>query len=438
MRLFLISNLIDSVPSKIRNIFLGTTLVSLSKASFSFLILYLLANTSEGTITQYGNLQNMMTILISIFGLSVQNGISTYTARAYNAGQNGSISSQIVAVGLVGLSIFISFTIFAYVSGLGSYTFFGYTVEGGFEFYSLMILGLLGAIQLTYSAILVGLGYVVKAQALELIRVMTIAVCIVIAIYFSLELNLFIILLAGYALISVILLRAMLSVPNFNWRPKFDLRTYEIFKTGVVTAYIGVLLASVMVFVRNTAVDYGSYQLSDTWEILIRVIAIYQLVVALPLGQILLRTYATADPSKTRSVFQRALPLLIVPVVIVFVLPESFFSVLFKLVFNKEIQNIKLICCVLVLAETFRALGITFHNFLVSRAKIVPQIVFETMNQCIVVGVVLYFSSVENFILHYFLGYLVANISWFICNFLYLKFFYLHDNKDSEHSSNSF
>ena len=113
MRLFLISNLIDSVPSKIRNIFVGTTLVSLSKASLSFLILYLLANTSEGTITQYGNLQNMMTILISIFGLSVQNGISTYTARANNAGQNASISSQIVTVGLIGLSIFISFTIFS-------------------------------------------------------------------------------------------------------------------------------------------------------------------------------------------------------------------------------------------------------------------------------------------------------------------------------------
>jgi hypothetical protein len=422
---FITSKLVNSISPKIQNIFLGTFFVSVSKAFFSFLILYLLSNSAEGSITLYGNLQNAMTILISIFGLSVQNGISTHVARSSLAEQHESATPHIIAVIMIGLFVFISVFMIFYWIDAERYTILGFEIEGKFQFYGLMSLGLMGALQLTYTSILVGYGFVVKAQTLELVRVGTIAVLIALSIYFSLRLNLFVILIAGYAFVGMMMLRAFVSSPKLNWRPKFDVQTYKILKTGVVTAYCGILVASVNIFVRSNATDYGSYELSDVWEIFIRVIAIYQLIIALPLGQILLRTYARADISRTGALFRRGLPFLVFPLLFVLVVPEFWFRSVFEFLFNKEIQNIKLICIIIIAAETLRTLGMFFHNFLVSRAKIFPQILFETINQLIVVAVVMHFSSADNFILHYALGYLLASLSWLLCNFLYIRYFWV-------------
>ena len=409
------------VSLRVQRIFFGSTFVSAAKIAVTFLILYLLANAAEGSMTAYGNYQNIITILMAVVGLSVQNGVTNYTAKSDIKGTKSSLTPHLLSIFMIGLAALSVITAIAYVWDLDFVSnLIGFS-EGNFRFSLLIFISILGVLQSYYCAALIGKGLVVQGQVFDLLRNLLFVIFIAAYICWHKDLNLIGFFVVSHLIIVPFLLRQVTLNPSLEFKPKFDAATIRIIKPGMVTMYSGIMVASVSILVRNTAVDYGGYVLSDLFEILIRIKVMYHLVVSAPLSLILLRSYAVADASKTFHLAYKALPIVVVPMLCVALTPESVLQSLLLLAFNKELGDLKFVLLLLLGAESVRVIALFFHNFLVSKAIVIPQVLFGTLSQIIIVAVVLKFSSVETFIINYFWGYLLSQVIWLVLNYVFVR-----------------
>lgn len=416
------------IPLRIQKIFFGSMIISAGKIIVSFLILYLLANTKDGAITSYGNYQNIITILVALIGLSVQNGVATYTARSDIEGSRLSVIPHLITIFMVGFILLSLVFIGVELWEIEAVSALIGLSEGRFTFFILVTTAVFGVLLNYFCAVLTGKGLVVRGQFLGFLRSLLLMIFIGMYVLWNVEFNLLWALFFSHAIIIPFLLKKVIFDLKFIYRPKLDSATIEMGKTGIVTMYNAVLLASASIFVRNTAIDYGGYSLSDLFEILIRFKVMYHLAVSAPLALILLRSYASAKSRKTFYLASKALPIMLIPILGLLILPDALLELLLLSVFNKEFHDFKLVLLLLVAAETVRAMGLFFHSFLVSKAMVIPQILFLTLTQAIILVTVIKFSTADTFIVHYFVGYFSSQVIWLALNYAYVRSI----NKDDE------
>ena len=395
--------------------------ISFGKIVVTFLILYLLSNSTDGVLTSYGNYQNIVTILMAFIGLSVQNGITTYTARANINSTQSNLGPHLLTIFIVGLTVVSLMAVLVDLYDLKNIATFIGLSEGRFKFFMLVAISFLGVVQSYYCAVLIGKGFVLQGQALDLLKNFLLLFLIGSYIFLHKELSIISIMFFSALIIVPFLIRNLTLNSNYYFKPKLDSTTIEIAKPGIVTMYSGVLVASATIFVRNIAIDYGGYGLSDLFEIIIRIKVMYHLVVSAPLALILLRSYASADTNKTFRLASKAFPVMVIPILGLALVPSELLQSLLSIVFNKELEDFKLVLLLLIGAETVRAIGLFFHGFLVSKAIILPQLLFATLAQIIIIVTVVKFASAETFIVHYFVGYLLSQIIWLSLNYIYVR-----------------
>ena len=158
------------IPLKIQKIFVGSMFISFGKIVVTFLILYLLSNSTDGVLTSYGNYQNIVTILMAFIGLSVQNGITTYTARANINSTQSNLGPHLLTIFIVGLTVVSLMAVLVELYDLKNIATFIGLSEGRFKFFMLVAISFLGVVQSYYCAVLIGKGFVLQGQALDLLK----------------------------------------------------------------------------------------------------------------------------------------------------------------------------------------------------------------------------------------------------------------------------
>jgi hypothetical protein len=411
------------ISARIQRIFLGSACITFLKILSGFALLSLLSSGSDGTLTYYGILQNCLTILVAIIGMSVQNGITTHTAKADIENSRSDIGSHLASVLLIGSSIAGLLAVVFMLVGFELGELLGFANDRYFPLLSLVCITFLAVMHRYYASFLFGKGFVLRGQSLDLLRNIVVLVAALFWINGNNSYDLIWILAFGNLVVVPFILRIAIKNPlnNIKIRLKLNAATFQIVKAGLITGYSGILFALVSLLIRGHAVEVGGYNLSDSWELLLRFIVMYQLLVTAPLSQILLRSYATSSLDKPLNFFLKALPISILILVLLSAIPETLMIKALAVLFDQEIAHLKLILFLLIGSELLRTLGTVCHNMLVSRALILPQAIFETCSQAIVLFMVFYFAS-NNFLLLYFSGLFVSMFFWMTMNLLYIKY----------------
>ena len=413
-----------NVPPRIQKIFLGSGFISLLKILSGLALLSLLSGSSDGTITYYGALQNCLTILVAVIGMSVQNGITTHTAKIDLEIVRSDLVSQLATILLLGISIGVLLFLVFSLSGYDLGQLLGFAEDKKFPLLGLVGISFLAILHRYYSSFLFGKGFILRGQSLDLLRNIAILVTALFWVYGHRSFDLIWMILLGNVVVIPFLFKILIKHPLKVISIKLTLNsaTFQIIKAGLITAYSGILFAVVSMIIRTHAVDLGGYELSDSWEILIRLTLMYQLLVTAPLSQILLRSYVGSDQEKPIKFFKRALPIFIVLILLLMLMPESVMETSLALLFDQEIADLKLIIFVLLVGEVLRTLGMFFHSMLVSRALVLPQAFFETGSQAIVLFSVFYFTW-GNFLLVYSIGLFASMVFWVTINLIYIRYF---------------
>jgi O-antigen/teichoic acid export membrane protein len=413
-----------NVPLRIRKIFLGSGVISLIKILSGLALLSLLSGSSDGTLTYYGTLQNCIMVLVAVIGMSIQNGITTHSAKIDLEIIRPDLISQLATILLLGICIGGLLLLVFSLSGYDLGDLLGFTEDKKFPLLGLVGISFLAILHRYYSSFLFGKGFILRGQSLDLLRNIIILVAALFWVYWHRSFDLIWIIVLGNVVVIPFLFKLSIEQPLKEIRIKLSLNsgTLQIIKAGLITAYSGILFALVSMTIRSHAIDIGGYKLSDAWEILIRLTLMYQLLVTAPLSQILLRSYVSSDQEKPVKFFKRALPIFIVLILLLSVIPESVMETLLALLFNQEVADLKLIVFLLLGSEVLRTLGMFFHSMLVSRAMILPQALFETISQAIVLFSVFYFTW-DNFLLTYSIGLFISMVFWMAINLIYIRNF---------------
>ena len=413
-----------NVPPRIQKIFLGSGVISLVKILSGLALLSLLSGSSDGTLTYYGTLQNCIMILVAVIGMSIQNGITTHSAKIDLEIVRPDLISQLATILLLGICIGGLLLFVFSLSGYDLGDLLGFTEDKKFPLLGLVGISFLAILHTYYSSFLFGKGFILRGQSLDLLRNIIILVAALFWVYWHRSFDLIWIIVLGNVVVIPFLFKLSIKQPLKEIRIKLSLNsdTLQIIKPGLITAYSGILFALVSMTIRSHAIDVGGYKISDAWEILIRLTLMYQLLVTVPLSQILLRSYVSSDQEKPVNFFKRALPIFIVLILLLSVIPESVMETLLALIFNQEIADLKLIVFLLLGSEALRTLGMFFHCMLVSRAMILPQALFETSSQAIVLFSVFYFTW-DNFLLIYSIGLFMSMVFWMVINLIYIRYF---------------
>jgi len=300
----------------------------------------------------------------------------------------------------------------------------GFTEDKKFPLLGLVGISFLAILHRYYYSFLIGKGFILRGQSLDLLRNIIILVAALFWVYWHRSFDLIWIIAIGNVVVIPFILKLLIKRPIKEIQIKLTLNsgTLQIIKAGLITAYSGILFAIVSMTLRAQAIDIGGYKLSDALEVLIRLTLMYQLLVTAPLSQILLRSYVSSDEEKPVKFFKRALPIFVAIIVLLSVIPESLMNALLVLIFNQEIADLKLIVFLLMGSEVLRTLGMFFHSMLVSRAMILPQALFETSSQAIVLVSVFYFTW-GNFLLTYSIGLFMSMSFWMAINLIYFRYY---------------
>ena len=397
----------------VRHTFAWSIFISILKLVCGLLILAILSRGEVGVLSLYGELQNGVALAVAFMGLSANNGITNAVAQSPTHAQTD-ILAKARSIIIVGTTLYC---------GIGVLGLRPAIVIPGLDRISteiyMLTLGFCCVLHNFYRSYLVACGRIIFSSVLDLFRsifLLAAAFLFIVGIFetFTLAFG-----VSTFALIIFIRFtkEGLLKKPLLN----FDSGTRLIARAGFATAFSGVIFALQSLALRDMAIKNGGTALADDWELVLRLMIMFQLIVGVTASQILIKRYALVTPADVFMDVKKC----ILPIVTIFFLlmlvPTIFLSGFMELAFGRIVDDLKFLWVLILGSEMMKLVGLFFHSYLVARTKVFPQMIFEgTMQAILFASVFLLIGG--DFLKSYSMALCVSALVWLLLNFLFMVY----------------